>query len=238
MQDEILGSKNPKPNSSNRKYKKHKKTAVISQPSGNRNAAFNQLPHLGNNLSKPPSPWGSYQSPSPTPSSTSWSPGGGYGGWGGSQGRDYRRGLNGGMTPINSISPLKKTFPNSHMPSQKYSRTSPGFTPKSWMEESMSRSENVFPFQERTRSFDGFNMHSLENSLIDIMRAEQDSLKGMFFHYPLQYDSSVQSIMYGVGCSAVGTPLYQCLFIYFFIVFSLYASLFCSVFFTRSNSHI
>lgn len=37
--------------------------------------------------------------------------------------------------------------------------------------------------QERTRSFDGFSMHSLENSLIDIMRAEQDSLKGWFTHY-------------------------------------------------------
>lgn len=34
--------------------------------------------------------------------------------------------------------------------------------------------------QERTRSFDSFSMHSLENSLIDIMRAEQDSLKGSF----------------------------------------------------------
>ncbi|XP_028838973.1 cytoplasmic polyadenylation element-binding protein 4b isoform X1 [Denticeps clupeoides] len=141
-------------------------------------AAFNQLPHLSNNLSKPPSPWGSYQSPSPSPSSTSWSPGGGYGGWGGSQAREYRRGLNGGVPPLNSISPLKKTFPNNHVPSQKYARTSPGFNPKSWMDESVSRSENIFPFQERTRSFDGFNMHSLESSLIDIMRAEQDTLKG------------------------------------------------------------
>lgn len=40
--------------------------------------------------------------------------------------------------------------------------------------------------QERTRSFDSFSMHSLENSLIDIMRAEQDSLKGLFPHEPLQ----------------------------------------------------
>lgn len=39
--------------------------------------------------------------------------------------------------------------------------------------------------QERTRSFDSFSMHSLENSLIDIMRAEQDSLKGLFPHYLL-----------------------------------------------------
>uniref|UniRef100_A0A8C9SZ64 Cytoplasmic polyadenylation element binding protein 4 n=1 Tax=Scleropages formosus TaxID=113540 RepID=A0A8C9SZ64_SCLFO len=160
-------------------HQQHRRSPASPHPPAfsHRNATFSQLPHLSNNLNKPPSPWGSYQSPSPTPSSTSWSPGGGYGGWGGSQGRDYRRGLNGGMTPLNSISPLKKTFPNNHTPSQKYSRTTPGFNPKSWMEDSTTRSDNIFPFQERTRSFDGFNMHSLENSLIDIMRAEQDSLK-------------------------------------------------------------
>ncbi|XP_036379376.1 cytoplasmic polyadenylation element-binding protein 4b isoform X2 [Megalops cyprinoides] len=161
-------------------HQQHRRSPASPHPPPfpHRNAAFGQLPHLSNNLSKPPSPWGSYQSPSPTPSSTSWSPGGGYGGWGGSQGRDYRRGVNGGVTPLNSISPLKKTFPNNHVSSQKYSRASPGFNPKSWMEDSMSRNDNIFPFQERTRSFDGFNMQSLENSLIDIMRAEQDSLKG------------------------------------------------------------
>ncbi|XP_028668520.1 cytoplasmic polyadenylation element-binding protein 4b [Erpetoichthys calabaricus] len=169
-------------------HQQHRRSPASPHPPPfpHRNAAFSQLPHLANNLSKPASPWGSYQSPSPTPSSNSWSPGGGYGGWGGSQGRDYRRGLNGGMAPLNSISPLKKTFPNSHIPSQKYSRTNPGFTQKSWLEENMARNENIFPFQERTRSFDGFNMHSLENSLIDIMRAEQDSLKGRlgFSHPP------------------------------------------------------
>ncbi|XP_064205986.1 cytoplasmic polyadenylation element-binding protein 4b isoform X2 [Anguilla rostrata] len=161
-------------------HQQHRRSPASPHPPPfpHRNAAFSQLPHLSNNLNKPPSPWGSYQSPSPTPSSTSWSPGGGYGGWGGSQGRDYRRGLNGGVTPLNSISPLKKTFPNNHVPSQKYSRANAGFNPKSWMEEGIGRNENIFPFQERTRSFDGFNMHSLENSLIDIMRAEQDTLKG------------------------------------------------------------
>lgn len=35
--------------------------------------------------------------------------------------------------------------------------------------------------QDRTRTFD---MHSLENSLIDIMRAENDSLKGKFRRSP------------------------------------------------------
>lgn len=33
-------------------------------------------------------------------------------------------------------------------------------------------------FQERTRMYDSLNMHSLESSLIDIMRAEQDPMKG------------------------------------------------------------
>ncbi|NXW94056.1 CPEB4 protein, partial [Alopecoenas beccarii] len=145
-------------------------------PFAHRNAAFNQLPHLANNLNKPPSPWSSYQSPSPTPSS--WSPGGGgYGGWGGSQGRDHRRGLNGGITPLNSISPLKKNFASNHIQLQKYARPSSAFAPKSWMEDSLNRADNIFPFQDRTRTFD---MHSLENSLIDIMRAENDSLKGKF----------------------------------------------------------
>uniref|UniRef100_W5L1Y0 Cytoplasmic polyadenylation element binding protein 4 n=1 Tax=Astyanax mexicanus TaxID=7994 RepID=W5L1Y0_ASTMX len=169
-------------------HQQHRRSPASPHPPPfpHRNAAFGQLPHLSNNLSKPPSPWGSYQSPSPSPSSTSWSPGGGYGGWGGSRGGEFRRGLNGGMTPLNSISPLKKTFPNNHVPSQKYSRTSPGFNPKSWMDESINRSENIFPFQERTRSFDGFNMHSLENSLIDIMRAEQDTLKSHSSLFPME----------------------------------------------------
>ncbi|NXI55095.1 CPEB4 protein, partial [Chloroceryle aenea] len=149
-------------------------------PFTHRNAAFNQLPHLANNLNKPPSPWSSYQSPSPTPSS--WSPGGGgYGGWGGSQGRDHRRGLNGGITPLNSISPLKKNFASNHIQLQKYARPSSAFAPKSWMEDSLNRADNIFPFQDRTRTFD---MHSLENSLIDIMRAENDSLKGKFSKRP------------------------------------------------------
>lgn len=39
----------------------------------------------------------------------------------------------------------------------------------------------IFPFsvfQDRSRMYDSLNMHSLENSLIDIMRAEHDPLKG------------------------------------------------------------
>ncbi|GLD62000.1 cytoplasmic polyadenylation element-binding protein 4-like isoform X1 [Lates japonicus] len=149
-------------------------------PHPHRTGPFTQLPHLTPAQNKPPSPWGSYQSPS-TPTSTSWSPGG-YGTWGGTQGvREYRRGVGGGMTGLNSISPLKKSFPNNQVPSQKFPRNSSGFNHKGWVEDSMSRSDSIYPFQqERTRSFDGFSMHSLENSLIDIMRAEQDSLKGRY----------------------------------------------------------
>ncbi|XP_078087284.1 cytoplasmic polyadenylation element-binding protein 4b isoform X1 [Mustelus asterias] len=139
--------------------------------------AFNQLPHLANSIGKPPSPWNSYQTPSP---SSSWSSGGGggVGVWGGSQGRDHRRGMTGGMAGLNSISPMKKPFPGSHIPAHKYSRSSPAFPPKSWMEDSMLRNDNILPFQDRTRLYDTLNMHSLESSLIDIMRAEQDPLKG------------------------------------------------------------
>nr|XP_033782999.1 cytoplasmic polyadenylation element-binding protein 4 isoform X2 [Geotrypetes seraphini] len=156
-------------------------------PFTHRNPAFSQLPHLANNLSKPPSPWSSYQSPSPTPSS-SWSPGGGYGGWGGSQGRDHRRGLNGGITPLNSISPLKKNFASNHIQLQKYTRPSSAFTPKSWIDDSLNRADNMFPFQDRTRTFD---MNSLESSLIDIMRAENDSLKGRLNYSHPGSDSSL-----------------------------------------------
>lgn len=82
-------------------------------PHPHRTGPFTQLPHLTPAQNKPPSPWGGYQSSS-TPTSTSWNPGG-YSGWGGTQGvREYRRGV-GGMTGLNSISPLKKSFPNNQV---------------------------------------------------------------------------------------------------------------------------
>lgn len=83
-------------------------------PHPHRAGLFPQLSHLAPAQNKPPSPWGSYQSLS-TPTSTSWSPGG-YSGWGGTQGvREYRRGVGGGVTSLNSYSPLKKSFPNNQV---------------------------------------------------------------------------------------------------------------------------
>ncbi|XP_026995713.1 cytoplasmic polyadenylation element-binding protein 4b isoform X1 [Tachysurus fulvidraco] len=172
----------PHPHFQHQQHRRSPASPHNPPPFPHRGATFGQLPHLSSGLSKPPSPWGAYPSPSPSPSSASWSPGSGaYGsgtGWGGSRGADFRRGLNGAVNPLSSVSPLKKTFPNNHSASQKYNRPGTTFTPKTWMDETVGRSDNVFPFQERTRSFDGFSMHSLENSLIDIMRAEQDTLKG------------------------------------------------------------
>lgn len=120
-------------------------------PFNQRNAAFSQTTHLGNNLNKLSSLWGGYQTQSsfPTVSSSSWSPGGGYGGWGGSPGREYRRGLNGGVNNIHSVSPLKKSFPNSQTSSLRYSRNSSDFNLKPWMENGVNRNDNYCPFQVR-----------------------------------------------------------------------------------------
>lgn len=141
----------PHPHFQHQQHRRSPASPHNPPPFPHRGATFGQLPHLSSGLSKPPSPWGAYPSPSPSPSSASWSPGGGaYGsgtGWGGSRGGDFRRGLNGAVTPLSSVSPLKKTFPNNHSTSQKYTRPGTTFTPKTWMDETVGRSDNVFPFQ-------------------------------------------------------------------------------------------
>lgn len=90
--------------------------------------------------------------------------------------REYRRGLGSGMTGLNSISPLKKSFSNNQVetvllspahstgstiahyiccetvlqvPSQKFPRNTSGFNHKGWLEDGMSRGDSVYPFQVR-----------------------------------------------------------------------------------------
>lgn len=88
--------------------------------------------------------------------------------------REYRRGIGGGMTGLNSISPLKKSFSNNQVdivllssahtsmiansvccntvlqvPSQKFPRNTSAFNHKGWAEDGMSRSDSVYPFQVR-----------------------------------------------------------------------------------------
>ncbi|XP_075943410.1 cytoplasmic polyadenylation element-binding protein 2 isoform X2 [Anarhichas minor] len=117
------------------------------------------------------SPWGSHQ-------------GNGWGSGGTSWGRDHRRGsgMGGPGSGGHHVSPLKKPFSSNIIAPPKFPRSAGSLGPKSWIEENVfrtdSNSNTLLPLQERTRMYDSLNMHSLESSLIDIMRAEQDPMKG------------------------------------------------------------
>ncbi|XP_003341489.2 cytoplasmic polyadenylation element-binding protein 2 isoform X6 [Monodelphis domestica] len=120
------------------------------------------------------SPWSNHQS-------SGWSTGSMS--WGAMHGRDHRRTGNMGIPgTMNQISPLKKPFSGNVIAPPKFTRSTPSLTPKSWIEDNVFRTDNnsntLLPLQDRSRMYDSLNMHSLENSLIDIMRAEHDPLKG------------------------------------------------------------
>uniref|UniRef100_A0A671N0L2 RRM domain-containing protein n=1 Tax=Sinocyclocheilus anshuiensis TaxID=1608454 RepID=A0A671N0L2_9TELE len=123
------------------------------------------------------SPWGSHQGSGWPSGGVSW-------------GRDHRRG--GGMGvpgSVNQISPMKKPFSSNVIAPPKFPRSAGSLGPKSWIEENMYRTDNnsntLLPLQDRSRMYDSLNMHSLESSLIDIMRAEQDPLKGRSSLFPI-----------------------------------------------------
>uniref|UniRef100_A0A6Q2XEK7 RRM domain-containing protein n=1 Tax=Esox lucius TaxID=8010 RepID=A0A6Q2XEK7_ESOLU len=109
--------------------------------------------------------------------------GSGWNSGGMSWGRDHRRG--GGMGvpgSVSQVSPMKKPFSSNVIAPPKFPRSASSMGPKSWIEENLFRtdgnSNSLMPLQERSRIYDSLNMHSLESSLIDIMRAEQDPMKG------------------------------------------------------------
>ncbi|XP_029465797.1 cytoplasmic polyadenylation element-binding protein 3 isoform X9 [Rhinatrema bivittatum] len=115
--------------------------------------------------------------------------------WGGLQaGRDPRRAVGVGVgvgvgipSPLNPISPLKKPFSSNVIAPPKFPRAAP-LTPKSWMEDNAFRADNgnSLPFQDRNRPYDAFNLHSLENSLMDMIRTDHEPLKGRMginFHH-------------------------------------------------------
>uniref|UniRef100_A0AAQ5ZGI1 RRM domain-containing protein n=1 Tax=Amphiprion ocellaris TaxID=80972 RepID=A0AAQ5ZGI1_AMPOC len=109
--------------------------------------------------------------------------GNGWGSGGMSWGRDHRRGSGIGVPgSVSHVSPLKKPFSSNVIAPPKFPRSGGSLGPKSWIEENMfrtdSNSNTLLPLQDRTRMYDSLNMHSLESSLIDIMRAEQDPMKG------------------------------------------------------------
>ncbi|XP_043912635.1 cytoplasmic polyadenylation element-binding protein 3 [Protopterus annectens] len=110
--------------------------------------------------------------------------------WSGLQaGRDPRRAVGVGVgvgmpSPLNPISPLKKTVSSNVIAPPKFLRAAP-LPPKPWMEDNPFRTDNgnnLLPFQDRNRPYDTFNLHSLENSLMDMIRTDHEPLKGK--HYP------------------------------------------------------
>ncbi|OCT69966.1 cytoplasmic polyadenylation element-binding protein 3 isoform X2 [Xenopus laevis] len=117
--------------------------------------------------------------------------------WGALQpGRDPRRAVGVGVgvavgvpSPLNPISPLKKTFSSNVIAPPKFPRASP-LTPKSWVEDNAFRTDNgntLLPLQDRNRPYDSFNLHTLENSLMDMIRTDHEPLKarmGLNFHHP------------------------------------------------------
>ncbi|XP_054916488.1 cytoplasmic polyadenylation element-binding protein 2 isoform X4 [Poeciliopsis prolifica] len=129
------------------------------------------------------SPWGSHQG-------NGWGGGGGCGGGGMSWGRDHRRGSGMGVPgSVSHASPLKKPFSSNVIAPPKFPRSGGSLGPKSWMEENMfrtdSNSNTMLPLQDRSRMYDSLNMHSLESSLINIMRVEQDPIKGRSSLFPI-----------------------------------------------------
>uniref|UniRef100_A0A4W3KDI3 Cytoplasmic polyadenylation element binding protein 3 n=1 Tax=Callorhinchus milii TaxID=7868 RepID=A0A4W3KDI3_CALMI len=120
--------------------------------------------------SKPSSAWNNHQN-------TTWSAAPNP--WSGLQARDPRRAV-GVPSPLNPISPLKKPFSSNVIAPPKFPRTAPAL-PKSWMEDNAFRTDNsngMLQFQDRNRPYDAFNLHSLESSLMDIMRSDHEPLKG------------------------------------------------------------
>ncbi|XP_078032401.1 cytoplasmic polyadenylation element-binding protein 3 isoform X1 [Epinephelus lanceolatus] len=111
--------------------------------------------------------------------------------WSGLQaGRDPRRAVGVGVgvgvgvsvgvpSPLNPISPMKKPYTSNVIAPPKFPRPGP-LTPKPWMEDSAFRtdnSNNILPFQDRNRPFDAFSLHSLETSLMDMIRTDHDKGK-------------------------------------------------------------
>ncbi|MEE6485709.1 hypothetical protein FKM82_014379 [Ascaphus truei] len=160
-----------------------------TQPPYNQRNAYSHQPILTNkpssssSSSPSPSSWNNQQNAAwNTPSNP----------WGALQaGRDPRRAVGVGVgvgvgvpSPLNPISPMKKPFSSNVIAPPKFPRASP-LTPKSWVEDNAFRTDNgnnLLPFQDRNRPYDSFNLHSLENSLMDMIRTDHEPLKGK--HYP------------------------------------------------------
>ncbi|XP_017164581.1 cytoplasmic polyadenylation element-binding protein 3 isoform X1 [Poecilia reticulata] len=108
--------------------------------------------------------------------------------WSGLQpGRDPRRAVGVGVgvgvgvqSPLNPISPMKKPYTSNVIAPPKFPRPGGPLAQKPWMEDSAFRtdnSNNILPFQDRNRPFDPFNLNSLENPLMDMIKSDHDKGK-------------------------------------------------------------
>ncbi|KAM3862526.1 cytoplasmic polyadenylation element-binding protein 3 isoform 2-T2 [Diretmus argenteus] len=106
--------------------------------------------------------------------------------WSGLQaGRDPRRAVGVGVgvgvpSHLSPISPMKKPYSSNVIAPPKFPRAGP-LAPKPWMDQDgafrTDNSNNILPFQDRNRPFDAFSLHSLENSLMDMIRTDHDKGK-------------------------------------------------------------
>ncbi|XP_017290594.2 cytoplasmic polyadenylation element-binding protein 3 isoform X2 [Kryptolebias marmoratus] len=134
--------------------------------------------------SSSPSAWNNHQNAAWSAASGPWS--------GLQAGRDPRRAVGVGVgvgmpSPLNPISPMKKPYATNVIAPPKFPRAGP-LAPKLWMDDGVFRSDssnNILPLQDRNRPFDPFNLVSLENSLMDMIRTDPDKGRmGLSFHHP------------------------------------------------------
>ncbi|XP_053548387.1 cytoplasmic polyadenylation element-binding protein 3 [Bombina bombina] len=148
----------------------------------NQRNAYSHQPILTNKPSSSslsPSSWNNQQNAAWTSPSNPWAAL--------QPGRDPRRAVGVGVgvgvgvpSPLNPISPLKKPYSSNVIAPPKFPRTSP-LTSKPWLEDNSFRTDNgntLLPIQDRNRPYDSFNLHSLENSLMDMIRTDHEPLKG------------------------------------------------------------
>ncbi|TRY55899.1 hypothetical protein DNTS_029140 [Danionella cerebrum] len=135
---------------------------------------------LLNKVSASSSAWNNHQNAVWSSAANPWS------------GRDPRRALGVGLgiaSPLAPVSPNKKPFPSNVIAPPKYQRT--GALQKPWMISEppepfrTDNGNNMLPFQERNRPFDPFNLQTLENSLMDMIKNDHDKGRmGLNFHHP------------------------------------------------------
>ncbi|XP_013876621.1 cytoplasmic polyadenylation element-binding protein 3 [Austrofundulus limnaeus] len=149
-----------------------RRSPVSQGPFPQRNAYQTVLNNSRGSSSSSSSTWNNHQNAAWTAASGPWS--------GLQAGRDPRRAVGVGMpSSLNPISPMKKPYGSNVIAPPKFPRPGP-LAPKPWMEDGVFRtdsSNNILPLQDRNRPFDPFNLVSLENSLMDMIRTDHDKGK-------------------------------------------------------------